>query len=80
MKKLFFLTALLLFWQVPAQQNITSSQWQEDLRFLQHTVHNDYPFLFKKTTATAFDESVGAFYKAIPQMQDHEVTYPYIPI
>jgi tetratricopeptide (TPR) repeat protein len=69
-----------LFWQVPAQQKITSSQWQEDLRFLQQTVHNDYPFLFKKTTATAFDESVGAFYKAIPQMQDHEVLVGFAKI
>jgi tetratricopeptide (TPR) repeat protein len=73
MKKLFFLAALLLLWQVPAQEKITSSQWQEDLRFLQHTVHKDYPFLFKKTTATDFDKAIEEFYAAIPQMQDHEV-------
>ncbi len=73
MKNLLFLAALLLFWQVPAQQMFTSSQWQEDLRFLQHTVHKDYPFLFKKTTAKAFDEAIEEFYKAIPEMQDHEV-------
>ena len=43
------------------------------MRFLQHTVHKDYPFLFKKTTAKAFDEAIEEFYKAIPEMQDHEV-------
>lgn len=73
MKYLLFLAALLLLWQVPAQEKITSSQWQEDLRFLQHTVHKDYPFLFKKTTATDFDKAIEEFYAAIPQMQDHEV-------
>ena len=73
MNKLFLFAALLLLWQVPAQQKFTSSQWQEDLRFLQNTVHEDYPFLFKKTTAAAFDEAIAEFDKAIPQMQDHEV-------
>jgi hypothetical protein len=29
---------------------MTADLWQKDLRFLQETVHNDYPFLFKKTT------------------------------
>jgi len=80
MKNLLFLAALLLFWQVPAQQKITSSQWQEDLRFLQNTIHKDYPFLFKKTTATAFDVSVEEFYKAIPQMQDHEILVGFAKI
>ena len=73
MNKLFLFAALLMLWQVPAQQKFTSSQWQEDLRFLQETVHKDYPFLFKKVTAAAFDEAVEEFYKGIPQMQDHEV-------
>jgi len=73
MNKLFLFAALLMLWQVPAQQKFTSSQWQEDLRFLQNTVHKDYPFLFKKTTAAAFDEAIAEFDKSIPQMQDHEI-------
>ncbi|WP_297795595.1 tetratricopeptide repeat protein [uncultured Eudoraea sp.] len=73
MKKLLFLAALLLFWQLPAQQKFTSSQWQEDLRFLQETVHKDYPFLFKKVKASEFDETVEKFYTEIPKMQEHEV-------
>ncbi len=56
-----------------AQEQLTSEKWQEDLRFLQRTVHEKYPFLFKKITAKAFDEKVEEFYVAIPNMQAHEV-------
>lgn len=80
MRNFFFLVALLLLWQAPAQQMITSSQWQEDLRFLQSTVHKDYPFLFKKTTAKEFDAEVEQFHKAIPKMQDHEVLVGFAKI
>ena len=52
---------------------LTAAQWQEDLRFLQKTIHTDYPFLFKKITAKEFDENVETFYKAIPQMEPHEI-------
>jgi hypothetical protein len=47
--------------------------WQSDLRFLQQTVHKDYPFLFKNITAAKFDEEVGKLYRAIPSMKDHEI-------
>ncbi len=80
MNKLLLFAALLMLWQVPAQQKFTSSQWQEDLRFLQETVHKDYPFLFKKVTAAAFDEAVEEFYEVIPQMQDHEVLVGFAKI
>ena len=80
MRHLYLIVALLLLWQLPAQQKIGSAQWQEDLRFLQHTVHKDYAFLFKKTTATAFDAAVDAFYEAIPEMQDHEVLVGFAKI
>ena len=56
-----------------AQSKLTTQQWQEDLRFLQHTVHTDYSFLFKKTTKEAFDADVEALNKAIPNLQEHEV-------
>ncbi len=65
----FFLMAVNL----AAQQKFTASQYQEDLRFLQENVHKNFPFLFKKTTAEAFDTQVEKFYKAIPNMADHEV-------
>ncbi|WP_445385008.1 S41 family peptidase [Robiginitalea sp. IMCC44478] len=74
-KKALHLLFLLLFMisGVYSQSVFTSAQWQEDLRFLQKTVHQDYPFLFKKTTAETFDGAVEELYKSIPAMQDHEV-------
>lgn len=51
---------------------LTAADWQSDLRFLQEKVHNEYSFLFKKVTATAFDAEVEKLYKAIPSMKDHE--------
>ena len=56
-----------------AQVNISADKWQEDLRFLQHTVHKDYSFLFKKVTADDFDAGVEKLYKEIPDMQEHEI-------
>lgn len=56
-----------------AQTTITVQQWQEDLVFLQQTVHDDYPFLFKKTTAEAFDAKIAELRAAIPDMETHEI-------
>lgn len=56
-----------------AQSTLTASQWQGDLKFLQETVHKDYPFLFKKTTAEEFDAAVAQLNKDIPNLQDHEI-------
>jgi tetratricopeptide (TPR) repeat protein len=73
MKKLIFLLTSLFILQTSAQTNLTADQWQEDLKFLQSTVHNDYSFLFKKTTVEDFDKAVGTLYKEIPNMQEHEI-------
>ncbi len=72
MKKAIFLFTFLMV-TFGYAQNLTSEQWQEDLKFLQETVHNDYPFLFKKTTKDAFDAEVKQLHAAIPNMKDHEV-------
>jgi tetratricopeptide (TPR) repeat protein len=48
------------------------SDWQHDLRFLQQTVHKDYPFLFKNVTEKQFDAEVDKLYGEMPQLQDHE--------
>ena len=56
MKKLLVLLLAFLAIQVNAQSKFTAKQWQDDLRFLQHTVHKDYPFLFKKTTSEKMPE------------------------
>jgi len=56
-----------------AQENPTATEWQEDLRFLQKTIHKEYPFLFKKVKASAFDAAVEKLHAAIPSMQPHEI-------
>ncbi len=68
---LLFFSGILL--HATAQTNLTINQWQEDLRYLQHTVHKDYSFLFVKTTPEAFDEKVEKLYNEIPKLQEHEV-------
>jgi hypothetical protein len=65
----FSLTGLRL----SGQNKLSAADWQADLAFLQETVHQDYSFLFKKTTAEAFDQKVAELSAGIPTMQQHEV-------
>jgi tetratricopeptide (TPR) repeat protein len=58
---------------VAAQTTLTPQQWQEDLKFLQETVHQEYPFLFKKTTVKEFDAAVEKLHQDIPNLQEHEI-------
>lgn len=71
----FTLLFCLLFSLITAncQTDLSANQWQEDLRFLQKTVHEDYSFLFKKTTKEDFDRQVEELSQAIPDLEDHEV-------
>jgi len=80
MKTLLTLVVCVLFLQLPAQTSITHADWQADLKFLQHTIHKDYPFLFKKTSPKDFDVAIEKFNKAIPKMQDHEVLVGFAKI
>lgn len=73
MKKLLCILQLLFFVQLSAQETLTTAQWQEDLRSLQTTVHNDYPFLFVKTTEELFDAEVEALYNDISNLESHEI-------
>ncbi len=73
MKKIVYLIVCLFIFQTHAQQKLTASDWQNDLKFLQQTVHKDYSFLFKKTTAEAFNKKVNALHKAIPTLKEHEI-------
>ncbi|EAR15603.1 hypothetical protein [Robiginitalea biformata] len=59
--------------QQPAASEMSPAKWQEDLEFLQQTVHADYPFLFKKTTPEAFDAAVAELHRGIPGMAPHEI-------
>ncbi len=76
MKKVILLLMCFIACQLQSQTKspeISSKQWQEDLRFLQKTVHDDYSFLFKKTTKEVFDAEVETLYSQIPSMEDHEI-------
>ena len=74
MKRTLYFCFCLFFLQAGfAQEQLTAADWQADLRFLQQTVHDDYPFLFKKVTAEKFDAEVEKFHRGIPQMADHEI-------
>ena len=73
MKKILFIINMLLSLQLSAQENLTAKQWQQDLRFLQETVNNEYPFLFKKVTAKEFNAAAEELYKEIPNLQEHEI-------
>jgi hypothetical protein len=73
MKKILFILNLLLFFQLSAQETLSATQWQEDLRFLQNTIHKDYSFLFVKTTKEIFDVEVEILHKNIPNLESHEI-------
>ncbi|XLS27395.1 S41 family peptidase [Flavobacteriaceae bacterium M23B6Z8] len=73
MKKAIHILTLFFFLQLTAQQTISTAQWQEDLRFIQNTIHNDYSFLFVKTTKQDFDAQVEALYNEIPKLEPHEI-------
>lgn len=71
---LFLLITILSCLPVLAQTAITAEEWQEDLRYLQATVHKDYPFLLRKISAADFDAEVDKLYQQIPSLEAHEVT------
>lgn len=73
MKSLFTLLLCAFVLQGTSQSQLTAKAWQDDLNFLKHTVHKDYPFLFKKTTAKEFDVAVDELHSSIPNMQEHEI-------
>lgn len=73
MKKTLSILTFLLCSQVWAQVTLTTAQWQEDLTFLQKTVNEEFPFLFKKVTAEEFNTAAETLYKEIPNLEEHEV-------
>ncbi|MBT8254430.1 MAG: hypothetical protein KJN68_10695, partial [Bacteroidia bacterium] len=73
MRNFIFLLAMAMTLNVSAQEVLSAKEWQEDLKFLQQTVHKDYSFLFKKTTKADFDTAVEKLYKEIPKLEQHEI-------
>jgi len=80
MKKVLFFITFLMVMMSYAQNNLSANQWQEDLKFLQETVHQDYSFLFKKTTAKDFDAAVKKLHSEIPKLQEHEIVVGFARI
>jgi len=73
MKTFSILLLTFIFSISHAQPDLTTAQWQSDVRYLQKTVHDEYPFLFKKVTKELFDAEVEELCQDIPYMADHEV-------
>ena len=81
MRILFLLVAAYLTaFSANAQIELSPEEWQEDLAFLKQTVHQDYPFLFKKVSAEEFDAAVQELHDAIPQLAPHEVVVGFARI
>ena len=72
-KTIILLLSLFMSFLVHAQEEITTKQWQEDLNFLQSTIHSDYPFLFKKVSVEDFDKAVDQLRSDLPQLENHEI-------
>jgi hypothetical protein len=73
MKKFIALVCAFYALLTLAQAQVTTADWQSDLRFLQTIVHKDYPFLLKKVTAADFDAHVEKLHQEIPRLQPHEI-------
>jgi tetratricopeptide (TPR) repeat protein len=61
-----------------SQEALTTQQWQEDLDFLQKTVHTEYPKLFDKITAEEWDALVAEFRGQLPEMESHEAKVGFV--
>lgn len=73
MKKISLLIFVLCCVRLTAQEIPTTKDWLKDLRFLQNTIHEDYPFLFVKTTVETFDAEIEKLYNDIPALENHEI-------
>lgn len=77
MRLLFSLICLLYINISFSQTQLSSEDWQNDLRFLQSEIHANYSHLFKKISATAFDKEVETLYNAIPNMESYAVNVAF---
>jgi hypothetical protein len=80
MKTFLCFLLLLISFPISAQKTITKEDWQSDLKFLQETVHESFPFLFKKISAKDFDANVAQFHKEIPNLETHEIVVGFAKI
>ena len=73
MKKIFYILSVFIVVQLSAQKTLTTEDWRNDLKFLQHKIHKDYASLFVKTTKTDFDAKIEKLHQDIPNLQEHEI-------
>lgn len=80
MKTILCSLLMIMSLHLIAQKKLTKEHWQSDLRFLQETVHESFPFLFKKINAQDFDSKVDQLYNEIPNLEDHEIVVGFAKI
>lgn len=73
MKIFTFFILSSFFTLIYAQPDLTTEQWQADVRWLQQKIINDYRPLFHKITLDDWNKHVDDLYHNIPDMEDHEV-------
>ncbi|MEM9885361.1 MAG: hypothetical protein AAF849_05655 [Bacteroidota bacterium] len=74
MKKIHLLIlSILLPCCLLAQNNLSVEEWRSDLQFLQESIHQDYPFLFRKITMEEFDAAVEQLNADIPALVPHQI-------
>lgn len=67
------LICILIYIPLTAQNTTSTEEWQMDVRYLQSTIHDEFPFLFKKVSAETFDKEIEALYQELPSLEAHEI-------
>ncbi|HMU11266.1 MAG TPA: hypothetical protein PKC54_14740, partial [Ferruginibacter sp.] len=79
MIKKIFLSTLLCVLLLSANSQ-TAPEWQNDLRYLQQTIHSKYPNLFYNISAADWDKAVDDFHKRLPQLEKEQVLTGFIKL
>ena len=73
MRTFILLISLFATTLMNAQPDLTTEQWQEDVRWMQQKIMNDYRPLFHKISLDEWNKHVDDLYHEIPEMENHEV-------
>jgi len=76
MKRYFLISAILPFCLYAAAQTvapITSSNWQEDVRYFGEQLVKKHKNAFHNVSKEEFEKDVETLYKDVPSLQDYEV-------
>ena len=72
MKSLLPVILILVFAMPSQSQSIDKKLWQDDLRYLQSTIHTKYSNLFYNVTPHQFDSTIERTIEEIPSMEDYQ--------